>query len=188
MKLYICGRMRGLPNLGKHLFENAAIHLCNLGHDIYNPAAHPAQLADDDEAGWMAIDLPKVCQADAIACLPNWREGRLTHLEIHVAKFLKKPILDAFSLAPLHETVLAEAERLVRGDRNKDYGPPWVDFARTAGMWTALFGRKFEAHEVAMAMICVKLSRLVESPKKRDHWVDTAGYADCGWECVTAQG
>jgi hypothetical protein len=43
-------------------------------------------------------------------------------------------------------------------------------------MWSALFGRRFRAEDVPLAMICVKLSR--ESHQhKRDNLVDIAGYA-----------
>lgn len=80
--------------------------------------------------------------------------------------------------------LLDEAKALIDGDRNASYGPPAADFERIAGMWSILFGRTFSAHEVAMAMACLKLSRLVHSPAKRDNWTDLAGYAACGYECV----
>ena len=80
------------------------------------------------------------------------------------------------------DSILQEAERLVNGDRNAQYGPPDQDFQRVAQMWTALKGVPFEAREVAMFMICLKLSREVHQ-KKRDSWVDIAGYAHCGYLC-----
>jgi hypothetical protein len=86
--------------------------------------------------------------------------------------------------------LLREAEALVTGDRNNTYGPPTQDFRRTADMLTALGfraapeGREIEAHDVAVIVIAVKLSRLTWSPAKRDSWVDIAGYAACGNECA----
>lgn len=80
--------------------------------------------------------------------------------------------------------LLDEAKRLVCGDRNAQYGDPTQDFDRVAAMWTALFGRTFTNHEVAMAMACLKLSRLTHSPDKADSWADLAGYAACGYECT----
>jgi len=35
------------------------------------------------------------------------------------------------------------------------------------------------ALEHCVHIICDKLARAAASPLKRDHWVDTAGYADC---------
>lgn len=76
-----------------------------------------------------------------------------------------------------NNTILDEAKALTRGERNKDYGHPAEDFTRIAGMWSALFGFDFKAEDVAKAMICVKLSREQNKPK-RDNRVDIAGYAD----------
>ena len=80
------------------------------------------------------------------------------------------------------ESVLREAERLTSTDRRSVYDDPTSDFARTAAMWSALFGRDFSASDVARAMICLKLSRSTASVK-RDNAVDIAGYASCLWEC-----
>lgn len=86
------------------------------------------------------------------------------------------------------EHTLDTAKTLVCGDRNASYGPPDQDFARTAAMWTALFGpylregAAFTPADVAKAVICVKLSRSMHSPKL-DNWIDAAGYAACGAEC-----
>ena len=87
------------------------------------------------------------------------------------------------------EDVLEEALRITSGDRQNQYGPPDQDFARTAGMWTALFGYKlsapFEPRDVAMAMICLKLSRETHQ-RKRDNAVDGAGYFRCLHLCNQA--
>lgn len=85
---------------------------------------------------------------------------------------------------PEENDILSEAKKLVCGDRNNQYGPPTQDFERIAAMWSTLFGVKFDSHQVACAMICLKLSRICWSPSKRDHWVDMAGYSQCGWWCA----
>jgi hypothetical protein len=88
------------------------------------------------------------------------------------------------------EDILEEALRLTSGDRQAQYGPPDQDFARTAGMWSALFAHKttepFQARDVAMAMICLKLSRETHQ-KKRDNAVDGAGYFRCLHLCNQAE-
>ena len=90
------------------------------------------------------------------------------------------------------ESVLEEAARLVSGDRQNQYGPADQDFRRTADMWNALFGGRgdgesFRPQDVALAMICIKLSRQTHQ-NKRDNWVDLAGYAHCGNLCQELEG
>lgn len=82
--------------------------------------------------------------------------------------------------------VLRTAETLVNGDRNAVYGPPTEDFDRTARLWTAyLDGRStVQAHDVAALMILLKMSRISWQPDHDDSWIDIAGYAACGLECV----
>lgn len=90
--------------------------------------------------------------------------------------------------------ILQEASTVINGDRDVDYGDPIDDFSVTAKMWEAYLRRIMETrnldvimidpHDVAVLMLLVKVSRLTQSPEKRDHWLDIAGYAGCGWECV----
>jgi hypothetical protein len=90
--------------------------------------------------------------------------------------------------------VLDEAKRLICGDRNAAYGPPTQDFDRTAAILNAMGYRNCSHGEralvgsdVALVMACLKLSRLAWQREKRDSWVDLAGYAACGMECVEAE-
>jgi hypothetical protein len=80
--------------------------------------------------------------------------------------------------------MLREAEALVDGDRNAQYGDPRQDFQRTAAMWSAYLGVEVAPHDVAALMAILKISRIRWSPAKRDSWVDLAGYAACGWHCA----
>lgn len=92
----------------------------------------------------------------------------------------------------VREAILDAARDAVMKDRNHTYGPPTQDFARTAAILNTLGFRivngnsiyEVMPHHVALIQIAVKLSRLTWSPKKDDSWVDVAGYAACGYECV----
>lgn len=86
--------------------------------------------------------------------------------------------------------VLAEASKLITGDRNSAYGEPSQDFTRSAGAANAYGyrgpdGRPLQAHDIALLISLVKISRLMWRPDHRDSWVDLAGYAGCGYECTT---
>jgi hypothetical protein len=90
------------------------------------------------------------------------------------------------------ENVLEEANRLVNGERGQHYGPPIEDGTRVAGMLNALGyrgpdGRELQPHDWAIFLMAVKMSRIVVTPTKRDHWVDIPGYAQCGWNCVSSE-
>lgn len=72
--------------------------------------------------------------------------------------------------------ILEEANSLVNGARQGDYGHPLDDFTRTAKMWSAILGAEVTAEQVGLCMCAVKISRQVNRPK-RDNLVDLAGYA-----------
>ena len=85
------------------------------------------------------------------------------------------------------ESILQEAHRLTHGERNVAYAHPYDDYACTAALFTALLGDQLRspitAHQMALAMCCVKLSRESRVPK-RDNLVDLAGYAWVARMCV----
>lgn len=95
--------------------------------------------------------------------------------------------------------LLAEAERLVNGARNVQYGDPNADFQCTADLWNCYLNRITERdqalghpgallapHDVAVMMALLKVSRLAWSPDKADSWLDLAGYAACGYDASPA--
>lgn len=73
-------------------------------------------------------------------------------------------------------SILEEAERLINGDRNRDYGHPYDDWSKVAAMWNAMWGTDLGPHDVGLAMICIKLARETNRAK-RDNLTDIAGYA-----------
>lgn len=75
------------------------------------------------------------------------------------------------------QSILQEAEELTNGARQQDYGHPADDFAKTAKMWSVIFGFEVTAEQVPLAMVAVKISRQLNRPT-RDNLVDIAGYAN----------
>lgn len=84
-----------------------------------------------------------------------------------------------------YEPIVAEAQRLVYGDRNADYGHPYDDYIKNAAFLTQILKRHLKddavitPQDVCIFMITLKVSRLINDPYKRDSIVDVAGYAEC---------
>lgn len=78
------------------------------------------------------------------------------------------------------DSILVEAQNLVHGPRQASYGHPSDDFQRTADLLNVLSkrGRAWLPSDVALVMMCVKLSRQANA-YKRDNLVDLCGYAEC---------
>ena len=79
---------------------------------------------------------------------------------------------------------LLDAAKETVADRGEDYGSIWDNHERIAIIWTALIGIQIEPEHVAMMMAGVKLARLAATPDHQDSWVDLAGDAATGSECL----
>ena len=84
--------------------------------------------------------------------------------------------------------LLDKANKIVNGDRNVQYEEPDANFKRVAALWstylTSSLRVELSAHDVAIMMILLNISRLTWSPGKEDLWLDIAGYAAWGWDTV----
>ena len=73
--------------------------------------------------------------------------------------------------------VLMEAENLVNGQRQADYGTPQENMNRIATMFQILFPeRQWKASDIPLALLAVKFGRACQG-YTRDTAVDMAGYA-----------
>lgn len=193
-RVYIAGPMRGKLYFNFPAFDTAQADLELRGYSVISPAAMDREHGFDPMAlpidtDWAAIpngfnlrdavrrDYEAILQVDELCLLPGWQNSKGATAEKATAEWLRIPV---WEYEP--EDVLEEALRITRGDRQATYGPPDQDFARTAAMWSALKGVPFEAREVALFMVALKLSRETHQ-RKRDNWVDIAGYARCGSLC-----
>lgn len=75
------------------------------------------------------------------------------------------------------DRILAEAAKIISGDRERDYGSAADGFARTGRIWGAMLGLPdIPAETVGYMLAGLKLSRLSTTPNHRDSIVDGPGY------------
>lgn len=80
---------------------------------------------------------------------------------------------------------LEEANRIVNGDRQENYGNPESNFEKIALFWKDYLGYGVTAADVACMMVLMKVARLRNKIDHQDSWVDIAGYAANGCELTT---
>lgn len=80
-------------------------------------------------------------------------------------------------------TILEEAQSLVYGAREDDYGNPRDNMRAVGALWESYLSAKgltnieFTAGDVAVMLLLLKLGRYATGRGKRDTYVDIAGYA-----------
>lgn len=81
--------------------------------------------------------------------------------------------------------MLHQAQDLIQGQRQADYGDKLQNFSQIAMLWQGTLahklapGQTITPEDVALCMIQVKIARLAKSPDHKDSIMDTAGYAGC---------
>lgn len=185
-KIYVSGKMRGLPDHGFALFNDASARLRAEGFEVFNPAENPEQPSWEE---YMKYDLANLVKCDFVYVLDNWRDSRGARIEVRLARELKIPVISYTTRQPVEfETVLEEADRLVNGARQEAYGHPHDDYTCATGMFNPYLRKKYgqnlerfnglDAADGVVFMLCVKISREANM-HKRDNMVDLAGYAQC---------
>jgi hypothetical protein len=79
-------------------------------------------------------------------------------------------------IGSIRKAVLKTAGDLIDGDRARDYGDAFEMHSRIAKGWAEILGVEVRAHEVALCMAWLKISRLVETPGHSDSYVDGVAY------------
>lgn len=74
------------------------------------------------------------------------------------------------------ESILEEAQRIVRGERQTDYADPVINFKRISDIASAVRGKDLDMLDCVTVQIATKLARQ-QNKHKRDNLVDLAGYA-----------
>lgn len=81
--------------------------------------------------------------------------------------------------------ILKQAEKMVCGHREQDYGSPEDNFGIIAELWTAYKQVLFDSVDVAMMMALLKIARIRTGTMTEDSFVDGCGYLACGGEIAT---
>lgn len=84
--------------------------------------------------------------------------------------------VDSSMIGSLRKLILRTANDLIDGDRARDYGDALDMHRRIAAGWSQILGVEVKAHEVALCMSWLKISRLVEKPDHADSYVDLVAY------------
>jgi hypothetical protein len=71
---------------------------------------------------------------------------------------------------------LFDQARILTQDRGRVYGSPYSNHKRIAELWSGILETPITPHQVVLAMVAVKLARLVESPSHFDSQVDAIAY------------
>lgn len=82
-------------------------------------------------------------------------------------------------------SILAEAHRLIYGERAASYGDARESFGRLARLWSAYTGHSYTPVDVAVMMTLLKVSRIKTDPGGLDHYRDGCGYLALGGEIAT---
>lgn len=80
-------------------------------------------------------------------------------------------------------TVMDDAKAIVCADRHDAYGPPEINHARTAKLWSVFLGIDITPRQVCFLNILQKCAREVNI-EKRDNLVDIIGYAANAEACT----
>lgn len=193
--VYISGPMRGIEDFNFPAFNERAEWLRKLGYEVINPAESFGGRTDLGWHDYMRVDIESLLHVDSVCLLPGWENSVGVKVELTVAAALGLRVWDSetdedvdvsYLLQPgagvdddkaiEQETVLQTANRLVYGNRQRDYGHPLTDMTRTAKLWSVIFGVEIEPIKVPLAMAALKISRELER-HKTDNLIDLAGYA-----------
>ena len=191
---YLAGPMRGYDQFNFPAFDEAAATLRGWDWDVLSPAEHDRlegfdetknSLGGFDMAAAMRWDIGAVLDADAIVLLPGWENSAGVAIELSVARAIGIEVWEydpnfTGAVRRLSEpdlTVLQEADKLINGQRQSDYGHPIDNFTQTGRIWGAILNvPDIPAETVGLMMIGAKISRET-NVHKRDNLVDAAGYA-----------
>lgn len=197
---YIAGPMRGYPKYNWPAFDEVRDCLLAQGYSVISPAdldreagfscdTPPERLTDEAVRKLFSNSVHHLNScAHAVVLLPGWKKSRGANAEVCCAKAIGLPLFiwKDGEIYPLVEDeadgeLMHEVIQITTHDRQTQYGSPNKDFAKIAAMWSAIFEHDFSPTDVALALICLKISRLSHAMKV-DSLRDIGGYARCAYQ------
>ena len=186
LRVYISGPISGYKNGNAAAFDAASRKLRKLGYTPVSPIEmdrkNKTTTVDTLTSQGKAVlrrDIVELMKCDRILMLPGSSRSEGAMFEKDTAARAGISEIDILGNQVTQANVLEEANLIVGGDRAIAYGHPKQDFQRTADIFNAWRGSEagqLTPYEVAVFMLCVKLSR-ERNRHKRDNLVDLAGYA-----------
>ncbi len=185
-KHYLGYPMTGIDNHNRDRGRMYAKFWNDAGYNIVDPGTFFDVEPDKFTARRRAIE--ELVQCKTMIVLPEWVDwpDSFVNDEMAIAERMGLPIIAADSHkspCPLMESVLEEAQRIVYGKRQVDYGHPCVSLNQIAQLWTGYAEARtgstviYLPQDVANMMILSKMGRSLNSPRNWDHPVDMAGWA-----------
>jgi hypothetical protein len=83
-------------------------------------------------------------------------------------------------------SVLDEAKEII-GERGQNYGGIEDNFTNISLIMARSTNRMLSPYDIAMLMVAVKLSRISQSPGKRDSYLDAINYLAFACELIGAE-
>lgn len=102
----------------------------------------------------------------------------------------------SFDEQPRRVQFLMQGQRLTAGDRDAEYGTPYINLSNCAGLFTAYLCGKYggvtvdplqfdlTAEDVAWLNVLQKIARTFSGNVKPDTYIDAATYAAIAGECA----
>jgi len=99
-RLYLAGPMTGFEDFNFPAFNKMAADLRTRGYVVENPAEHGV-VEGADWADYMAYDLTRLGLCGQVAVLPGWENSKGARLEVHIARELGMPVVNAHDLVSM---------------------------------------------------------------------------------------
>ena len=126
---------------------------------------------------------PEGLRQHAADMIREWRDHAFGRNAVNSAALDELMASDAHIIAdpdyglPPRARILRDAERLICGPREADYGPPAKSFARAAALASLATGHRLTPRDVVEVLHAVKTARLRQQRDHADGLVDRIGYA-----------